>query len=107
MNHPYNKVRHQISSIMATILSMDIKYGENQNMGNAYPSLKDFWEFTQPQLSLNFHNPVINGVSNHNDNNAMEVDQVHNGTSEMDQKENDRILETTGDFSTLELRSTI
>ena len=105
MNHPYNKVRHQISSIMATILSMDINYGENQNMGNAYPSLKDFWEFTQPKLSLNFHNPVINGVNNSNDNNAMEVDQVQNG-SELDQKENDRILETTALWITQYIQTT-
>ena len=99
MNHPYNKVRHQVSSIMATILSMDINYGDNQNMGIGYPNLKEFWEFTAPKLSLNFHNPVLqNGVHTNGNENAMEVDQT-NGSNSMDQneqKENDRVLETIG-----------
>ena len=60
-NHPYNKVRNQISSIMATLLSIDIQYGENHNMGNGCPKLREFLDEIIPKLSLNFHNPVLNG----------------------------------------------
>ena len=61
ISHPYNKVRYQISSIMATVLSVDIMYKENKNMGNGYPDVTTFLEFIKPKLSLNFHNPVLNG----------------------------------------------
>ena len=69
MNGPYLKkyifqVRHQISSIMATVLSLDIDYGEDGlNMGNGYPGLSDLLEFIMPKLKINFHNPSLNGHS--------------------------------------------
>ena len=97
INHPYNKVRHQISSIMATVLSMDIKYGENQNMGANYPNLQEFLDFATPKLSLNFHNPMLNGNEN-----SMETDQ----DQQNDQKESDRVLETIALWITQFIQST-
>ena len=55
------QVRHQISSIMATVLSVDIDYGDmGQNMGNGYPGISDLLEFITPKLKINFHNPSLN-----------------------------------------------
>ena len=45
------QVRHQISSIMATVLSVDINYGDKgQNMGNGYPGISDLLEFITPKF---------------------------------------------------------
>ena len=47
---------------MATVLSMDIVYGNTgQNMGNGYPGLTDLLDFITPKLKINFHNPSLNG----------------------------------------------
>ena len=60
-NHPYTKVRLQISSMMATLLSIDIQYGDDNkhNMGPGCPKLRQFLDEVKPKLSLNFHNPVL------------------------------------------------
>ena len=71
------QVRHQISSIMATALSLDIEYGEDGlNMGNGYPGLSDLLEFIMPKLKINFHNPSLNGHSIRQQNgNAQDHDE--------------------------------
>ena len=71
------QVRHQISSIMATVLSLDIDYGEDGlNMGNGYPGLSDLLEFIMPKLKINFHNPSLNGHSIRQQNgNAQDHDE--------------------------------
>jgi len=109
----YNKVRHQISSIMATALSLDIEYGEDGlNMGNGYPGLSDLLEFIMPKLKINFHNPSLNGHSirqqngnaqdhDENSSSAMDVDQV-----EGENKDADNTLETTALFVTQYIQST-
>ena len=77
--HPYNKVRHQISGLMATVLSLDILYGENQNMGNGYPSVPMFIDYITPKLTLNFHNPVFideNSCGMDVDQNNLESDHI-------------------------------
>ena len=66
--HPFNNVRTQTSRMLATLLSMDIDYkGRQWNMGNGYPTRRGLLEWVIPKLSLNFHNPVLNGttVNNH------------------------------------------
>ncbi len=103
-SHPYNKVRHQISSIMATVLSLDIRYGtsgNDLNMGKGYPTICDFIDFIKPKLSLNFHNPQLNGhvkqngkmdIIEENSNSVMEVDG--NFSKEESSKEADNTLES-------------
>ena len=111
-NHPYNKVRLQISAIMATLLSIDIAYGDKDyNMGQGCPKVRDFLDEIIPKLTLNFHNPVLNGVrpangvvymdENSTSSSIMEVDNAPttnpatNGKDDAS-KETNHILESVG-----------
>jgi hypothetical protein len=71
VSHPYNKVRLQISKMMATLLSVDIDYIPGWNMGQNYPNKVNLINHVVPKINLNFHNPVLNGlVSDHQDENS-------------------------------------
>jgi proteasome activator subunit 4 len=57
--HPYNNVRHQIASTMATLTAMDIPWAgvEGGNVGEGFPTKKLFIEEVIPRLNLNSPNP--------------------------------------------------
>jgi len=57
--HPYNNVRHQIASTMATLTSMDIPWAGTGggNVGEGFPTKKLFIEEVIPRLNLNSPNP--------------------------------------------------
>jgi len=57
--HPYNNVRHQIASTMATLTAMDIPWAgvEGGNVGAGFPTKKLFIEEVIPRLNLNCPNP--------------------------------------------------
>jgi len=64
--HPYNNVRHQIASTLATLLSMDIPVmgaKPGWNVGKGFPTKKLFIEEVLPRLNLNFHNPEFSDCS--------------------------------------------
>lgn len=100
-SHPYNKVRHQISAILATVLSLDIGYDQDKsNMGNGYPQICELIENSLPKLSLNFHNPVLENGNNH----GMEIDE--NSIMDVEDKESNHALETVALFVTQYIQST-
>lgn len=57
--HPYNNVRHQIASTMATLTAMDIPWAgaEGGNVGEGFPTKKLFIDEVIPRLNLNCPNP--------------------------------------------------
>jgi len=57
--HPYNNVRHQIASTMATLTAMDIKWAGDGggNVGEGFPTKKLFIDEVIPCLNLNCPNP--------------------------------------------------
>ena len=111
-NHSYSKVRVQISTIMATLLSFDIQYDEEEhNMGQGCPKVQDFVDEIIPKLTLNFHNPVLNGAKNtpsdgnfcmddkSTSDSMMEVENAENSntlTNTINKEEANRILESVG-----------
>ena len=87
-NHPYNKVRHQIGKMLAALIAFDINvHPKNElengvqhtstngdshntvwNMSNGFPTKQAFIQEMLPQLSLNFHNPGLDGIVVQNGN---------------------------------------
>jgi hypothetical protein len=77
-NHPYNKVRHQIGKILAALSAFDINMYPHQciengmhrevnenapwNMSSGFPTKQGFIQEMLPKLSLNFHNPGLEGI---------------------------------------------
>ena len=78
-NHSYNKVRHQIGKMLAALIAFDINVHpmpgiqnglqENSisgniiwNMSNGFPTKQAFIQEMLPKLSLNFHNPGLEGI---------------------------------------------
>ena len=83
-NHPYNKVRHQIGKILAALAAFDINMYPHQsiqngmhtevngnatwNMSSGFPTKQGFIQEMLPKLSLNFHNPGLEGIVLQNGN---------------------------------------
>ena len=84
-NHSYNKVRHQIGKMLAALIAFDINVHpmpgiqnglqENSisgntiwNMSNGFPTKQAFIQEMLPKLSLNFHNPGLEGIVAQNGN---------------------------------------
>ena len=84
-NHSYNKVRHQIGKMLATLIEFDINvhpiHGiqngirENSisgntiwNMSNGFPTKQAFIQEMLPKLSLNFYNPGLKRIVAQNGN---------------------------------------
>ena len=85
-NHPYNKVRHQIGKMLAALIAFDINIfsiqqsltngsfaegngnGMPWNMSNGFPTKEGFIQEMLPKLSLNFHNPGLDGIVLQNGN---------------------------------------
>ena len=79
-------------------------------MGQGCPKVRDFLDEVIPKLTLNFHNPVLNGVrpangvvymdENSTSSSIMEVDNVTNNPTingkEDASKETNHILESVG-----------
>ena len=80
-------------------------------MGSGYPTVQAFIEFMRPKLSLNFHNPVLNGYVKQNGA-VMDVDESSScstGMMEVDgveNKESDHALETVALWVTQYIQST-
>ena len=71
---------------MATLLSIDIQYGDDNkhNMGPGCPKLRQFLDQVIPKLSLNFHNPVLmNGHVKHQ-NGVVYMDESSTNSSIME-----------------------
>ena len=81
-NHSYSKVRGQLSTIMATLLSFDIQYNEEHNMGQGCPKVRDFVNEIIPKLTLNFHNPVLHGTTKNTPSSNGNVCMEHKSTSD-------------------------
>ena len=77
-------------------------------MGQGYPKVKHFTDFIAPKLSLNFHNPGLNGHVRQNG--KMDMDENSSSSSIMDvdndSKESDRVLETVALWVTQYIQST-
>ena len=58
--------------MLSTLLGFDLPYrtsdGEQWNMGNGFPRLSDFMEHVIPQMTLNMHNPDLNGLVRQSNN---------------------------------------
>ena len=87
-NHPYNKVRHQIGKMLAALIAFDINVHPKQvienglpqtttngdshhmvwNMSKEFPTKQAFIQEMLPKLSLNFHNPGLDGIVVQNGN---------------------------------------
>ena len=84
-HHPYNKVRHQIGKMLAALTAFDInlyssksleingldnerQHMEKWNMSNGFPTKNEFIQEILPKLSLNFHNPGLDGIVLQNGN---------------------------------------
>jgi hypothetical protein len=49
--------------MMAILVTFDVNMDDGKwNMGNGFPKIRDFLEEVIPNLSLNLHNPDINGL---------------------------------------------
>ena len=77
--HPYQKVRYQIAKLLAEVLTFDVKYCNTKNpkdpwsLAQGFPKCKDFIEFVLPKLSLNFHNPELQGIVAQNGEDTIKV----------------------------------
>ena len=68
--HPYKNVRCQVARTLAEVLTFDVKYqdgktdseGPRWSLGQGFPSTKDFIQSMLPKLTLNFHNPGLQGI---------------------------------------------
>jgi len=81
--HPYNNVRHQIASTLATLLAMDIPVvgaKPGWNVGKGFPTKKLFIDEVLPKLNLNFHNPEFSDCSRE-DSPVSTVGAQSNGTN--------------------------
>ena len=92
-NHPYNKVRHQIGKMLAALIAFDINvhpklgvqngdsYKDNTiwNMSNGFPTKSVFIQEMLPKLSLNFHNPGLEGIVVQNGSNESSSDVISGG----------------------------
>ena len=92
-NHPYNKVRHQIGKMLAALIAFDINvhpklgvqnghsYKDNTiwNMSNGFPTKSMFIQEMLPKLSLNFHNPGLEGIVIQNGSNESSSDVISGG----------------------------
>ena len=70
---------------MATLLSIDIQYGDDDehNMGPGCPKLRQFLDEVKPKLSLNFHNPVL--MNGHvKQNGVVDMDESSTNSSVME-----------------------
>ena len=67
--HPYKNVRCQIARTLAEVLTFDVKYqdgrkaeGDRWSLGHGFPGTQDFIQTILPKLTLNFHNPGLQGI---------------------------------------------
>jgi len=115
-DHPYNNVRHQIASTLATLLSMDIPLlgakgwkseQESQwNVGGGFPTKKMFLDEMIPLLNLNVRNPefikeetpssgtATPSMMEDTPNTSTEDVSMTTDTEDEDTKKSNRILET-------------
>lgn len=90
---------------MAIVISLDIDYGNGFNMGTNYPTLGQILQTFTPKLSLNFYNPVLNGINK--DHAANQNGLIHDENSssssimEVDANPNDEKDHTLETLATL------
>jgi len=98
--HPYNNVRHQIASTMATLTSMDIPWAgiEGGNVGQGFPTKKLFIDEVIPCLNLNSPNPEFSSSrslspASVNTSHSSSEDVSMEGAEDDDTKRSNRTLE--------------
>ena len=67
--HPYKNVRCQVARTLAEVLTFDVKYQDKTipedarwSLGQGFPATKSFIQSMLPKLTLNFHNPELQGI---------------------------------------------
>ena len=101
-NQTYSNIRVQTSIIMSSLLSFDIHYGEEHNMGQGCPKVREFLDEIFPKLTLNFHNPELNGTNSRPSFNSV-VHMNENSTSDsMMEVDNAAIIDTLTTTNSME-----
>jgi len=64
MDHPFDKVRAEVSRALAALTAFDIRHGEEKaNMGEGFPTVAELLKVVTPHLTLAMRNPeVVNGL---------------------------------------------
>ncbi len=84
--HPYDKVRIEISKLLATLFAFDLPYrGSEWNMGTGFPRISSFIEEVLPKMSLNMQNPDLNGIVRQ----RVTIIEDNNGLMEDDDEESE------------------
>ncbi len=98
--HRYDKVRAEVAKMFATLLSFDLPHhdavggGKEWNMGAGFPRLTHFMAEVMPKMSLNMHNPDLNGLVRIKD---VRVDDDEEEESEEAGKEEEVAMEVDDD----------
>ena len=102
--HPYNKVRLEVAKVLATIHVMDTPFADGVNAGENFPRIGRLLDEIIPKLTLNMHNPEMNGVVKQNGNSSPMDTTATEASSEVEENDEDseanRVLQTISVFVT-------